>query len=250
MKTAIHQLVILLILSSCNGNKTNKASIENNVITESIYGDKILEIPINLENQTNKKLYLDEWLSKNYFKSAVNYNIDEVNNLDNYLTIFKINLEGNYPSNLNKFYSLIYIKAKNKTFLIPIEYNQLYKIDNEIMIGGIYSYREFEYYLIYKLNNDFFEIALDTRKNGDSGLKTGYFRFDECYEYKPNRFIQNYNKKEKKITFTGTILSYCKPNFDRNLMQKEPLKKEKVKIEYNYVNNKWLYNKNSIYTFW
>lgn len=250
MKTIIIQLVVLLILSSCNGNRTNRANIENNVIADNIYGDKILELPINLENQPNKKLFINEWLSKNYFKSSVTCKVNELNDLDNSLTIFKIDLEGNYPNNLNKFYSLIYLKTKNKSFLIPIEYNQLYKIDNEIMIGGTYSYREFEYYLIYKFDNEILELALDTRKNGTSGLKTGYFRDDECYEYRPNRLTYNYNEKERKIIFTGTKLNYCKPNIDRNLEQKEPLKIENIKIEYNYIKSKWLYDKNSNYTFW
>lgn len=245
MKLLFCKLLIIVFLISCNYKRNE--SLGNISQTNQ---DEILELPINLKEYPDKQIAIRKWFNENYFKTDIDIKIEEIDDSDNLLSIFKISFNGEHSNSLNDFYSLVYFQKNNKAYLIPIEYIQSYKINNVFMLGGIYSKREFEYFLIYALEDDTLRTVLDSRKQGDYGLKIGYFRNDDCIEYKPNRFLYNFNARNNTIEFTGMILNYCKPKFDRDTSQKEPIDSQNIKVEYVFANNQWNYSSKSNYVFW
>ncbi|PLK44209.1 hypothetical protein [Emticicia sp. TH156] len=245
MKLLFCKLILIIFFVSCNYKRDDNASY-----ISKTNEDEILELPINLKNSPNKQMAIRKWLNENYFRINADIKIEEIDDSVNLLSIFKISFNGGHAYSFNNFYSLIYFKKDNKSYLIPIEYLQSYKINGIHMLGGVYSKREFEYYLIYALKDNILEIILDSRKQGKYGLKIGYFRDDDCIVYKPNRFLYNFDNKNNTIKFTGTILDYCKPNFDRDTSQKKPIKSKDITIEYIFTGTQWMYSGKSDYIFW
>jgi len=245
MKLIFCGLIMIVSLVSCN-HKRN----ENSNSLSKTNDKEILELPINLKQYPDKKMAIKKWLNENYFKINADIKIEEIEDPANSLSIFKISLNGEHANSFENFYSFIYSQEDNKSYFIPVDYIQSYKINNTLMLGGIYSTREFEYYLIYALKKSSLKLILDSRKQGEYGLKIGYFRDDDCIVYKPNRLLYDFNAKNNTIKFTGTILNYCKPNFDRDTTQKEPINTKDVTIEYIYTNNQWIYSNKSNYIFW
>lgn len=56
------------------------------------------------------------------------------------------------------------------------------------MFGGIYNYREYDYYVIYKIENKKISSELDTRNINGKTIVIGYYKDDECIDYLPDRF--------------------------------------------------------------
>lgn len=245
MKLLICKLIIIVFLISCNYKRNE--SLGNVSQTNQ---EEILELTIDLKKYPDKKMAIRRWLNENYFRVDVDLKIEEIDDSANLLSIFKISFNGEHSNSLNDFYSLIYFQKNNKTYLIPVEYIQSYKINNVFMLSGVYSNREFEYFLVYSLEGNILKTVLDSRKQGEYGLKIGYFRDDDCIEYKPNRFLYSFNARNNTIKFTGTRLNYCKPRFDRDTSQKEPIERKNIKIEYVFTNNQWIYSNKSDYIFW
>lgn len=209
------------------------------------------QLPIELKNQKDKQKFIREWLLSNYFKSnSISLQMAEEIDMKNRLTIFKIKLEGNFPNNFNNTYSVVYFQNLDKAFLIPIEQNQVFRLGHEMMIGGVYSYREFEYYFIYAFKANHLELRLDTRGNNFQGIKIGYLRDDDCVAYKPNRLSYHYLENQHSIEFSGEVYNFCKPRFDRDSYKKQPLSVEKANVVFRYINGEWIFDKGSTYDFW
>ncbi|NBA87976.1 hypothetical protein GVN16_19555 [Emticicia sp. CRIBPO] len=243
MKSPLYISLFLLVFMSCNKHKNEDQAVLQNQ-------KEVLKLPISLKKQSNKQKAIREWLDQYYFHGYAKYNIEEINDSITSATIFKISLNGSYPNMLKNSYSVIYLEGSDISFLIPIEFVDSYKINNQEMIGGIYSYREFEYFIIYHINNNDITLALDSRTEGKYGLKTGYFRNDECIEYKPERLDYHYDKSTHAISFTGMIFNYCEKGLDRNKNQIKSLDSQKVNIEYTFTVGKWVLSKPSDYNSW
>jgi hypothetical protein len=109
------------------------------------------------------------------------------------VSIFKISVKGELATSVHRDYTFITMGNKN-SFLLPIEFIQFSDIDDKMMLGGIYNYREFDYYFIYDIIGEKLTRTFDSRKV-KTGVKIGYYRDDECVEYYPKRLLFNNEKR-------------------------------------------------------
>ena len=223
-----------------NSQKNLIANIEN-----------IEKLNIDLNKVKNKKQFLKEWFLKNYLKSAQKLSIKEIKNDIYSVVVYEISLSYDSPTSLNKKYSIIYNRKLNTSFLVPFEFNRLFRCNKELMIGGYKESREYEFYQIYALKNKTLKLVMDTSKDCDYGIKVGYYRNDECLEYISNRFTCSMSSTDQ-IEFIGKIKNYCKVNVDRNVNDLKPLTITNIKIIYKYSNikSKWILHKGSNYKCW
>lgn len=226
-------------LGKIDGQKEISESID-------IFGNEVKSLNIGRDISLDSG-QIKAWLINNYFEGK-KLKIDLVQSKDDF-NIFNVEIEGEIPNNLPRYYTFINAKKKNNSFLLPFVFNQYMNIDNEIMFGGIYNYREYDYYLIYKLGAKELKLTFDSRRVNEESLKIGYYRDDECIEYEPNRLNFNYDGK-RSIFFNGMIKEFCKKGFDRDPALKNPITKEKISIRLDYINSKWVYNNKSKYSFW
>lgn len=249
-------IMLIFILSSISwsqnlNDKTKIKKKSDKINITSNEEDKITKLSINLKKIKNKKKYLSNWFLKNYLKNQEDFKIKELYIKKHSVLIYKISLSNYSPTSLNKQYSIIYFQKSNLCFIIPIIYNKIIFYDNNLMIGGFKESREFQYYSVYLLKNSELSKVMDSSEDCDYGIKVGYFRNDECYEYSPNQFeVETFNENE--IRFNGVIKKYCKLNTDRDENVKVPLEIIDSQIIYKYSikESKWIFQKKSIYSCW
>ncbi|MES2063583.1 MAG: hypothetical protein V4456_16770 [Bacteroidota bacterium] len=240
-------LIISLIALFCKTEHLGK-NIEQKQTNQKIeiFGSEVKSLPITINFQIDK-MKVKSWLTKNYFVDK-SIKVDLVSKFKN-CNIYKVKIAGSLANNVPTEYTFISILDKGISFLLPIEYNNFIEIDGKNMFGGVYNYREFDYYFIYRLEGTSLKLILDTRDINKKKVVIGYYRNDECKEYLPNRLICNYDGK-KTISFNGVIKEFCKPGFDRNPNTIKALAKKTVSIELNYKNNRWIFDEKSKYDFW
>ncbi len=236
IKTII--LVSLVMLSCTNSGKFERSE------TIDIFGDTVGRLPIN----SNRKLDIStitKWLIDNYFFGR-KLHVDLVKTVKE-VSIFKISVKGELATSVHRDYTFITMGNKN-SFLLPIEFIQFSDIDDKMMLGGIYNYREFDYYFIYDIIGEKLTRTFDSRKV-KTGVKIGYYRDDECVEYYPKRLLFD-NEKKTSIFFRGIVKNFCRKGQDRMIQQKQPLTKEEISIRIDYNGEFWVYNDSSKYKFW
>lgn len=154
------------------------------------------------------------------------------------------------PTNQRKDYTVVDLRKKGIQYIIPLEINQLFLIDEKLMFGGIYNYREYDFYAIYKLEDDTIFSEINSRDINGKRIIIGYYKDDECQDYYPNRFYFDYKKETKEISFNGVIDSYCKPGTDR-FEHNTVVKSVKSIIYFSYQNSEWTFNhEKSMYDDW
>lgn len=164
---------------------------------------------------------------------------------DSDIIVYSIKLYENIPipNNIKRDYIAIDIIERGIQYLIPIEINQIFKIDNQMMLGGFYNIREYDYYHIYKLENESIDMVLNTYNISDNSIAVGYYKDDECQEYIPNRLNFHYNNHYRIIYFEGKILDYCEDGVDRN--DNDNIRNIKnTHLSFIYKNRQWVYEKN------
>ncbi len=235
-------------LSSLGCSNHPKDKVAKNVQTKEkiyIFGDKINRLPMESAIALDKSK-LTTWLINNYFHGkTIDIDLAETSKG---IEIFKIEIKGDIATNVPRHYTFINASKENG-YLVPIEFNKVINVNNEIMFGGIYNYREYDYYFIYSIDGKDLRLTFDSRKINKEGLKIGYYRDDECREYQPNRLMIKYDNKAS-ISFYGIIKKFCNDGQDRTSQQTQPISKEKVFIRLDYNGKSWVYNTNSDYEFW
>jgi hypothetical protein len=244
------KIMILLscfLLGCATDNHSNKSPIQNALSgTIDIFGNEVKKLPISRIAPLDK-FHLKSWLIKNYFNGK---QIEvELSKESNSIMIFNVIIKDNVANNVPRNYSLIKTVNKNTYFLLPIDFNDIFEISSDLMIGGIYSYREYEYYFIYRLDSQVVKLIFDSRNFNKYGIKIGYYRDDDCFEYQPNRLVYRYDGG-RSIFFDGTLKKFCKKGIDRDPKMKQPIDENKIRVRLDYTGEFWVYNENSKYEFW
>lgn len=195
-------------------------------------------LPFNLSDYADKKQFVKSWLSNQYFKSNNEFFLEEIDDSVNEFLIYKIKLGAEWPTAMYSFYTMLYNKNTHKSFIVPIDFTQIYAFDDHLMMGGILSYREFEYFSMYEINTHELRTILTPFET--ETVKVGYWKDDECEDYVPDRLFYKYFEKDRRIEFSGVIENYCQPNADRLTSQKKPLSTAEVKIVYQFKDGEWV----------
>jgi hypothetical protein len=206
----------------------------------------IKHLDINLKNEI---IILKEWFKNNYLIEYNQFTIKKSIKSTEKYTIYDVLLSNNLATSLNKVYTFLYINNENKLFLLPVEFNSFILTDSKNdMLGGFVISREYEYYTVFEIDK-YLKQVLDINQYCKNGIKVGYFRDDECFEYNPNRL--KFLNKKNEVIFYGTIKIYCKSFESRDEKSKVISEKEvKIIFKYNIKIKKWKYDKKSIYNCW
>lgn len=189
-------------------------------------------------------------LKTDFFKRNFKLKINKYYESDSiYIYSIKI-LNDNLSNDFKKDYIVIDIKNKKTQYIIPLEINQIFNIDKKLMFGGIYNYREYDYYIIYKIEDYMISCELNTQDINGKTIIIGYYKDDECIDYSTDRFYFNYDEIKKEILFKGIMDNYCKEGVDR--FENSVLSKRiESTIFFKYNDSKWVYeNEKSNYYFW
>jgi hypothetical protein len=257
MKTLIPFLYILISFScgpaqsdTANGivpkNETANATVPQKEGVD-IFLDTVSSISKRSTELTIKEV--EGLLHEKYFK-GIEFSVISEKGVTGKLNMYTVKLIGELPTALHRIYTFLDVKEKHLQFLLPIEFNQLYEIENRIMIGGIYTSREYEFYSIYELDSNILKRIFDTNKPEGQRIVTGYFKDEECVDYKPDRLLFQYNKQTNDLLFTGNAKRYCQPDRDRAKDDKviEPIR---LKLVFHYKKGTWeLDKKKSHYFTW
>lgn len=217
---------------------------------ESVLNDSLISnITISKEAIINEA-FLVKWLKENFFDSNIELAVKKAASSGNAIEYYSVIFLSDVPNNTKKSYSFIFFMEERLLFLVPFEYNFSCVFDNKQMFGGYYSSREYDFYLIFHKNANKMILVFDSRLLTSFGLKVGFYRDDECIEYKPARLLFRFNSKERIITFSGKIARFCEERVDRDLQTKKPLSIQNVKIMLKYNQGKWRYLSKSNYVFW
>lgn len=247
MKTFVLLYFYFLLAGCKNNSNSNNPKYQKEIVNAiNIFGSEIKKLPLDSTAHFDNS-HIKYWLIKNYFEDK---QIEiEIGKIFKNAKILKVTLKDDVANNIPTKYTLLNIQDKNEFYLLPINFIDVLQINNTIMISGIYSHREFEYYFIYQLDSNLVKHIFDSRTIHKNGIKIGYYRNDECIEYQPNTLEYSYDGN-KSIFFSGNINYFCDNGFDRKLSIKVPIKQRKIKIRIDFIENKWIYNENSNYVFW
>lgn len=240
--------MFLMSLSSLGCTNHPKDKVAKNVETKEdiyIFGEKVNRLPIESDIALDKSK-LTTWLINNYFHGKpIDINLAETSKG---IKIFSIEVKVDRATNAPRFYTFINASKEN-IYLVPMEFNRIIGVNNEIMFGGIYNYREYDYYFIYSIDGKDLKLTFDGRKINRKGLKIGYYGDDDCRECQPNRFLIKHDDKTS-ISFHGIIKKFCKDGQDRTSHQNKPIIEERVFIRLDYNGKSWVYSTSSDYAFW
>ncbi len=243
----IMMLLSCFLLGCATDNNSNKSGIEKELSEAMhIFGSEVKKLPI-LAAAPLDKFQIKSWLINNYFNGK-QIEVELSKEMKN-IKIFKVKITDNVANNVPRDYTFIKSENENDYFLLPIYFNDILDISCDLMIGGIYSYREYEYYFIYRLDSKMVKLIFDSRNINKYGIKIGYYRDDECFQYQPNRLMYRFDG-EKSIFFVGNLKKFCKKGFNRDPKIKHPIDENKISIRLDYDGEFWIYNKNSKYEFW
>ena len=232
-------------------NQITASLVINNKQNDTVVGlkdDNSIMVLSSIENLSIEKLRTV--LNNDFFKKKYNLKI-KVYYQSEKIYIYSIDvLDNNLPNILKKNYVVINMINLKTQYIIPIEVNHVFNIDDSLFFGGIYNYREYDYYSIYQINDNGFNCRLDTKNINNNSIIIGYYKDDECIDYIPNRFNFNYDTLKNEISFKGVLNDYCEPGVDR--LDNSSLKRKiETKIYFKYENSVWIYEKNkSNYLFW
>lgn len=243
--------ILSYLFTGCGKDNTSSTDLTGmNVENKgfNLQNQESIEILSNLEYMSIKELHI--LLNDRFFKNKYLLNVNkyyESKKIDIYTVKLKNN---NLPNNIKKNYVVVDIKEKQLQYILPIEISQMFSIDKTIMFGGIYNYREYEYYSIYKIQNGMIINELNSRDIKGKSIIIGYYKDDECIDYRQDRLKFYYNSQKREILFKGMIDNYCLEGFDRfsNSIVK---KKYEAKVYFTYTKSKWIYETSkSEYYFW
>lgn len=229
-----------------NNAKSERTNVKQKASAQiDIFGNKLKKLPVR--GVLSDKSQIKSWLVNKYFKGK-QIQVGLVKTFTNF-NVFRVEINSDIPNNIPKYYTFIHALEENSSFLLPIDFNQAFGIDNDVMFGGIYNYREYDYYFIYKFEKGILDLVFDSRKTSGTGIKIGYYRDDDCIEYYPNRLDFNFDGK-RSISFEGTVKKFCKDGSDRNPKVKNPIIADKVTVKLDYIGKSWIYSKKSNYRSW
>lgn len=251
------KIFFLILLSyfyvSCNKEKLNNLvpKWKNRELTKSVsFITKKDSIHVLSFKEVLSIKKLNTILINDYFKRNFELKIDKFYESDSiYIYSIKI-LNNNLSNSFKKDYIVLDIKNKKTQYIIPLEINKIFNIDKKLMFGGIYNYREFDYYIIYKIENDIVSCELNTQDINGKTIIVGYYKDDECIDYTPDEFLFCNDAKSNEVLFKGRIDNYCKDGTDRfdNSVLNNRIEST---ICFRYVDSKWVYEKEkSNYYFW
>ncbi|WP_207514192.1 hypothetical protein [Longitalea luteola] len=240
--------LFVLFFYSCRNSQPEKAQVGLSTIdTINIYNEVVYSIDNKKDDLDLKSI--EEILRKKYF-TRTQFSVELKEVPAHNISVYLVKLTDSPPTVLNDTYSFIDFRDQRMQFLLPIKYNQFYGIDNQIMIGGVYSYREFDYYHIYKLDTNFLKLVLDTRSIGGEKICIGYYIDEECVDYIPDSLHFHYNKELDEIHFKGVAKVYCRDGMDRSGNAKV-INEAALNVILRYRAGKWIFDKGrSSYFFW
>jgi hypothetical protein len=246
MKTLIPFLSILFLFS-CGPSQPDTANapapIKDTVV--DIFLDTVRSFSKRSTELTIREV--EELLHEKYFR-GIELSVTPEKSVTGKLNIYTVKLTGSLPTALHTVYTFVDVREKHLQFLLPIEFNQLYEIENRIMIGGIYASREYEYYSIYELDSNRLKLIFNTNNPGGQRIIIGYFADDECIDYTPNRLQFQYNKQTNEILFTGNAARYCEEGRDRAKDDKI-VERITVKLVFHYKKGTWELDKKKSHYF-
>ena len=214
-------------------NDTAKASAPVNDLA-GIFLDTVHSISKRSTEITFKEV--EEQLHE-YF-SGIEMKVIPQRSVTEKLNIYGVTFIGELPGSLHTAYTFLDVKDKHLQFLLPVEFNQVYELENRIMIGGIFSSREYEYYSIYELDSVVLKRIFDTSRQGEQRMVIGYFKDDACIDYMPDRLLYEYNEQTHEILFTGDAAMYCDAGKDR--VKNDTIKEfKRVKLLFHCKKGKW-----------
>lgn len=222
--------------------KAHKSQIDSYPFEEIL----IRKIPANLN--INKTPLLKDWMigtfDELHIKGLQNQNLilskGEMLKIYKYgnVSSYQVKLEGDFPTGIQKTFTLILNLAKNEACLFPLDVFKPICVttDKSISIAGIMSIRGKDFFLIYQLRgNDRFVLALSTLDFCEFGIPVGVYT-DECIGYKHDKLNISYQDQNgdhvEDVIFSGIVEYYCKPGVDRNEQQHKPIKIETVSITF------------------
>lgn len=257
MKKLIPVLCILFSFSCghSQSDTANASPLQKDTAHAAVPQKDTVDIFLNTVNSLAKRSAVltvkevEGLLHEKYF-TAAEFRVTPRQSVTGKLNIYSVQLTGDIPTALHPVYTFIDISDKHLQFLLPIEFNQLYQINDRIMIGGIYALREQEYYSVYAPDSTVLKRIFDTGNTGGERIMTGYFTDDECIDYTPDRLHFQYNKQTNDILFTGNAKKYCRPGRDRAKGNKA-IESMQLKLVFHYNNATWeLDKKQSHYLTW
>lgn len=203
-------VVLMFMTLACSSKKDSKSlTVQTNKIFSS-----------NMHSDTVRFASLEDTKLTSISEIARKYLIDDSTQVSHIENQFKVNefvlqsiiIEREIVNAVRNKYTLLSNNDSSKFCLLPIEDCFLIS-ESCCLIGGYYLNRDTEYFLVYKINQAYASLVFDSRKIGNYGLKVGYYRGDECFEYKPNRL--NFSIIENTLRFQGVLLQFCELNADR-----------------------------------
>lgn len=240
---------LLTFLFSCgNSQQVSHSSSPSEKVSVDIYDSVVY--PIEKKSKELNSEVIKSILNKTYFKNNPELRVELQKKVRNSVDIYSVKLLGSLPTSLNDDYTLINIKSQGLQYLLPIEFNHYFNFDDKTMIGGIYSYREFEYYFIYEIEKGFLKLVLDTRNINGKQVKVGYYKDDECIDYKPDRLDFDFDNHHNELRFRGLFMIYCREGADRQ-DDSNPIEEKSINVVIRYHERKWQYfDSKSNYLFW
>jgi hypothetical protein len=244
-------LLSFLFVSCKNGIENSTPTTKNKILQNTISfpeNKDSLNVLSFVEVLSSEKL--DTILKTNFFKRDFSLEIKKYFKSDS-ICIYSIKvLNNNLSNDFKKDYVVVDVKIKKTQYIFQLEINQIFEIDKSLMFGGIYNYREYDYYVIYKIENKKISSELDTRNINGKTIVIGYYKDDECIDYLPDRFPFYYDAVRKKILFEGIINNYCKNGTNR-FENSKINSTVKSTIYFKHDNSSWLFEKEkSNYYFW
>ncbi|OQP45306.1 hypothetical protein [Niastella populi] len=225
---------------------TVSAAVPQKDTAVNIFLDTVNAISNRTAELTNKEV--EDLLHAKYF-TAAEFKVTPRQNVTGKLKIYSVQVTGDLPTAQPTEYTFIDVRETHLQFLLPIEFNQLYEIEGRIMIGGIYTSREYEYYSVYELGS-YMNVIFTTNIPGRERIVTGYFKDDECIDYIPDRLRFQFNRQTNDILFTGNARRYCQEGRDRAKNDKV-IESITLKLVFHYKNSTWeLDKKKSHYFAW
>lgn len=209
---------------------------------QKIFIHKIPE-SVNIGSITSLKNWVQEAFLELKVTGLEHRNLIIVKNqsidIDKYGSAFSysVKLDGDFPTGIQKNFTLIISAKKREGSLFPLEILKPINVNKNgaKYIGGIMPIRGKDFYINYIFKNNEFILSMNTLGFCDYGIPIGIYT-KECIEYKKNRldiYFQDLNRDHiDDIIFSGVIEYYCKPHFDRDESQREPIKRQNISIEF------------------
>lgn len=153
------------------------------------------------------------------------------------VTSYQISLKNVFPTGIQVSFYLLINSKRREGCLIALDTLDPIVVSKSGAknIAGRLGLRSKEIYIHYAFRKDRFFLSFNSLDFCEFGIIVGSFR-PECTNYKDERLRLKYRDVNQDaiedILFKGTIEYYCAPSFDRDELQKQPIKQGNVEIAF------------------